>query len=66
MSDQKLFEEVCNGWGFELVEQTPEGVYCEGCLVPHKRPAKMYSCDGGKTFYCKHAVLRFYGDSIQS
>jgi hypothetical protein len=62
---EKTFQETANGYGFEEIEQTPDGVFCEGCLTVHKRPTKMYSQypkDVWANAYCKHAVVR-YGET---
>jgi hypothetical protein len=56
---RNLFWECCNGFGFEEIDQEPDGVYCTGCLVVHKRPTKMYT-NGQKEILCRHAVIRLY------
>lgn len=55
----RIFKEAANGYGFEEIKQSADGVYCDGCLHVHKRPTKMYSNDG-KHKYCKYAVVKFY------
>ncbi len=69
-SKQKQFEEICNGYGFEEVEQNSDGLYCTGCLAVHKRPTKMYA--NGKMApgliletMCSVSVVHFYGDDDQ-
>lgn len=56
--ENRIFKEAVNGYGFEEVEQTPEGLYCTGCGVAHKRPTKMYS--NGQETLCKYQVIRLY------
>ncbi len=64
--DRRIFEEAVNGFGFVEIEQHPEGQYCEGCCSVHKRPTKMYRCDGWpKHLYCRHAVVRFFNPEEQ-
>lgn len=58
MSD-RIFHEACNGYGFVEVEQSPEGIYCTGCMRVHKRPTKMYT-DGQKETLCRYQVIRLY------
>lgn len=65
MTTATLFKEIVNGYGFEEVEQTTEGLYCDGCMVTHKRPTKMYSSDRGVSKHCRNKVLYFYGDAIE-
>ena len=54
----RIFNEACNGYGFEEVEQDIDGIYCTGCHRVHKRPTKMYS--NGKEHLCKHQIVRLY------
>ena len=56
--EDAIFKEAVNGYGFEEIEQKPDGIYCTGCLQTHKRPTKMYS--NGRDNLCKHQVVRFY------
>jgi hypothetical protein len=59
--ENRIFAEAVNGFGFEEVDQSPDGVYCTGCLIVHKRPTKMYQFSGNKKeVMCKSAVVRFY------
>lgn len=56
---RRVFAEACNGFGFEEVEQTVDGLYCTGCLVVHKRPTKMYT-NGARECLCRYQVVRLY------
>ena len=59
--DEKIFEEACNGFGFEEIEQHPDGTYCTGCNTVHKRPTKMYKGGpGNKEILCKFQVILLY------
>jgi hypothetical protein len=61
MNEQQIFEEAKIGYGFEEVEQTPEGLYCAGCLTTHKRPTKMYQTGSApKELWCKHSIVHFW------
>lgn len=69
-SEKKIFEEACNGFGFEEIEQTADGIYCTGCYQVHKRPTKMYSNgpvdvfgipkQSGMEVLCRFQVVRLY------
>jgi hypothetical protein len=65
-SEDRIFREAVNGYGFTEAEQEAEGLYCAGCLCVHTRPTKMYSNDCNETFYCRHAVIRFFNPEEQS
>ncbi len=56
--EARIFKEACNGFGFEEVSQSVDGVYCAGCGVVHKRPTKMYS--NGREVLCRFQVVRLY------
>ena len=56
--EERIFNEACNGYGFEEVQQTADGLYCDGCFVVHKRPTKMYS--NGRDTLCKFQVVHLY------
>lgn len=58
MNKQRIFQEACNGYGFEEIEQKVDGVYCTGCLTVHKRLTKMYS--NGRDILCRDQVVRLY------
>lgn len=61
MSEQRVFKEAVNGYGFEEIKQTAEGVFCQGCLTTHKRPTKMYASSFVTiTPVCRFAITRFY------
>lgn len=60
MTTDKVFKEACIGFGFEEVEQNPDGVYCTGCGFIHKRPTKMFRAKGIKETLCKFQVVRLY------
>ncbi len=61
MSDKKIFEEAVNGYGFEEVEQRPDGLYCNACNTIHKRPTKMYKTRcAPKELFCKYGIIRFW------
>lgn len=67
--ENKLFAEICNGYGFEEIEhKTPDGIYCTGCHCVHKRPTKMYSNvpegRAGREVLCKHQVIHLYEGGI--
>ncbi len=67
--EKAIFKEACNGYGFEEVPQDIDGLYCESCMVVHKRPTKMYS-NGDKhglgKCLCRSAVVRFYNPDDQT
>ena len=56
--ENRIFKEACNGYGFEEVEQTVDGVYCTGCCQVHKRPTKLYS--NRIEILCKYQVIKLY------
>lgn len=59
---EQIFKEACNGYGFEEIPVSVHGLYCEGCMVVHKRPTKMYSCSRtglGKAL-CRVQVIRLF------
>lgn len=63
--NEKLFQECRDGYGFEEVEQQPDGLYCEGCMAVHRRPTKMYS-NGDRGLghcLCKFQVVRLFNPS---
>jgi len=61
MKKEKIFKEAVNGYGFEEIEQQPEGIYCEACCRVHKRPTKMYSSPYVTIKpICKDGIVRFY------
>ena len=60
MTDNEIFYEAINGFGFVEVKQSPEGVYCSGCCKIHKRPTKLYSCDRNKNCYCRYYVIKWF------
>ena len=62
MTKQELFQECINGYGFEEIEQSPEGLFCEGCLQVHKKPTKMYSNSktGIGKCICRSGILYFF------
>ncbi len=61
-TEKRIFEEACNGYGFEEVEQEYDGLYCEGCMAVHKRPTKMYSNGerGLGRCLCRYQVIRLF------
>jgi hypothetical protein len=62
-AEQRIFKLACDGYGFEEIEQTADGLYCTGCQQVHHRPIKMYS-NGQNEVLCKSAVVRFYNPEI--
>lgn len=60
--EKRIFAEACNGFGFEPVEQTADGLYCTGCMVVHVRPTKMYTMSGSarRECLCRHQVINLY------
>jgi hypothetical protein len=57
----KIFKEACDGFGFEEVDEsqyTPDGIWCTGCRMIHKRPTKMYT--NGREVMCKWRVAVDY------
>lgn len=67
--EKRVFAEACNGFGFEPVEQTPDGLYCEGCMTIHKRPTKMYAGGNAKSglmrCLCRYQVVRLFNPEDQ-
>ncbi len=59
-SDDRIFNEAKTGYGFEEVEQRPEGIYCAGCLSIHKRPTKMYRDGVRRELWCKQSIIRYW------
>jgi hypothetical protein len=65
-SDNIIFREAIDGYGFTEVEQQGDGVFCTGCGYTHKRPTKMYTngqnsvYSGIKETICRHQVIHLY------
>ena len=53
------FKEIIDGYGFEEVEQTLDGIYCTGCFQTFKRPSKMYN-NGQGVIMCRKCIEHFY------
>ncbi len=67
--EKRIFAEACNGFGFDPVEQYPEGLYCVGCMTVHKRPTKMYSNGERNSLgwcLCRFQVVRLYNPEDQT
>ena len=60
-----IFQEAFNGYGFEEIQQTPDGIYCTGCDAVHKRPTKMYKAPMNKDVLCRYQVIRLYNPADQ-
>lgn len=56
--EKRIFREAINGYGFQEVEQTADGVYCTGCHKVHKRPTKMYKND--RDVLCRYQIIYLY------
>ena len=65
--ENRLFAEICNGYGFVEISQEPDGIYCTGCCSVHKRPTKIYQNTGDKREkLCKYQVIRLYEGGIDA
>jgi hypothetical protein len=58
--ENRIFREACIGYGFEEIQQTPDGTYCTGCETIHKRPTKMFKAPMNKDVLCRYQVIRLY------
>lgn len=61
--ENEIFKEACDGFGFEELEQTVDGTFCNGCNIVHKRPIRMYhNCQNGnaRQVLCKYYVVAWY------
>ena len=56
--ENRIFKEAVIGYGFIEVQQTPQGIFCTGCLSIHKRPTKLYK--NQKDTLCKYQVVKLY------
>jgi hypothetical protein len=58
---RRILREARVGYGFDPIEQTPEGLFCTGCNTVHKRPTKMYKGGAGNAeIMCNVAIVHFY------
>ncbi len=65
--EKRIFEEACNGFGFEPVERHPDGHYCQGCMAVHSPSTKMYTNGqrGLGKCLCRYQVISLFNPEDQ-
>ena len=67
--EKRQFAEICNGYGWDLVDQVQGGLFCSGCGSQHQSPTRMYGdglrFQGVPHLRCAEGVLHYHSGDIQ-